>query len=101
MRLDAFGHLLAEATSQAALPPQTLQLASCIEGEDWLLQAEFAELRPSGLVGWRYADTRAGDYLQAWLQHLALCALAPEGVARRTRWLSRDGEFVFTEVADA
>ena len=61
----------------------------------------FADLRPAGLLRWRYGPSRAGDYLEAWLQHLALCAAAPEGVAPRTRWLSSDGEFAFAPCADA
>jgi exodeoxyribonuclease V gamma subunit len=60
-----------------------------------------AELRPSGLLRWRYGDSRAGDYLEAWLQHLVLCADSATPAARHTRWLSADGEFAFDACDDA
>ncbi|MGL6113289.1 MAG: exodeoxyribonuclease V subunit gamma, partial [Rubrivivax sp.] len=46
-------------------------------------------------------DSRAGDYLDAWLQHLALCADPPARAEPSTRWLSTDGEFSFTPCPDA
>ena len=39
--------------------------------------------------------------MAAWLQHLALCAARPDGVAARTRWLSSDGEFSLAACDDA
>jgi exodeoxyribonuclease V gamma subunit len=62
-----------------------------IAGEGWQLQVAWADLRADGLLRWRAGETRAADRLQAWLQHLALCAAAPPGVAPHTRWLLRDG----------
>jgi len=83
------------------LPPQTHVLNVTLDGEPWSLQWSFADLRPAGLLRWRYGPTRPGDRMAAWLQHLALCAARPEGVARRTRWLSSDGEFSLEPCDDA
>ncbi len=84
---------LRAATAEPCLPPHHASLDFDLDGEEWRLSAAFADLRAGGLVRHRYDDTRAVDYLAAWLNHLFLCASAPEGVAQETRWLSRDGEF--------
>ncbi len=99
--LQSFAQRLREATAEACLPPHALRVDFELHDEAWSLHADFAELRPSGLLGWRYGDSRAGDYLEAWLQHLALCADAPAGATPRTRWLSADGEFGFAPCPDA
>jgi len=99
--LQDFAARLREALAEATLPPQTMTLEVELQGEAWQLQASFAELRASGLLRWRLGPARASDYLDAWLQHLALCAAAPAGVALRTRWLSSDGEFGFLPCTDA
>jgi exodeoxyribonuclease V gamma subunit len=36
---------------------------------------------------------RASDYLAGWIEHLLLCATAPNGVELETRWFSRDGRY--------
>ncbi len=99
--LQDFAGPLREALAEATLPPQALPLNLDLQGEAWQLQAAFADLRASGLLRWRLGSTRAVDYLDAWLQHLALCAVAPAGVALRTHWLASDGEFSFSPCADA
>jgi exodeoxyribonuclease V gamma subunit len=99
--LQAFATQLLAATAVPTLPPQTHTLDVALHGEAWQLQWSFADLRPAGLLRWRYGPTRAGDRLAAWLQHLALCAACPDGVALRTRWLSSDGEFSLEPCNDA
>jgi exodeoxyribonuclease V gamma subunit len=99
--LQAFAGTLRDALAPAPLPPQAHTLQFQLDGEPWQLQWSFADLRPSGLLRWHYAPTRAGDRLAAWLQHLALCAAPPDGVAPRTRWLSSDGEFSLAPCSDA
>jgi exodeoxyribonuclease V gamma subunit len=94
--LQRFADRVREATSARTLPPHSAALAIAIDGETWTLQAAIADLRPTGLLRWRYGDSRAGDYLQAWLNHLLLCATVPEGAQTQTRWLSADGEFGFS-----
>jgi exodeoxyribonuclease V gamma subunit len=99
--LQDFAVRLREVLSEATLPPQTTTLAVPLQGEAWQLQTAFADLRASGLLRWRFGSARAGDYLEAWLQHLALCAAAPAGVALHTRCLHSEGEFAFSRCADA
>jgi len=99
--LQAFAATLREALAEAALPPQAHALHFMLDGEAWQLHWSFADLRLSGLLRWRYAPTHTGDRIAAWLQHLALCAARPEGVAARTRWLSSDGEFGLAPCTDA
>lgn len=92
---------LRQALAEPVLPPRALALRADLDGEALQLQADFADLRASGLLRWRDGEARATDYLDAWLAHLALCATAPAGVALRTRWLGADGEFSFAPCVDA
>ncbi|MBE7942202.1 MULTISPECIES: exodeoxyribonuclease V subunit gamma [Ramlibacter] len=89
--LRAFSDALRAATATPPLPPQSTRLAFDLEGEAWSLAVAWADLRPEGLVRWRYDDERPTDITRAWLSHLVLCAWAPPGVACVTRWLARDG----------
>jgi len=100
-RLQQFAERVRAASTEAVLPPHSQDLSMSIDGEAWVLQCSFTTLRASGQLSWRYGDSRAGDYLEAWLRHLALCAAGPAGVASRTRWLSADGEFGFAHCDDA
>lgn len=99
--LQQFAQCVREALAEPLLAPCSLQLDVELAGEPWQLQAAFADLRACGLLRWRHGRTRPADYLDAWLQHLALCAAAPPGVTLHTRWLSTDGEFGFEPCLDA
>lgn len=103
--LHQFADKIAHDCQQATLEPLRVSLSMILEGEPWHFQAELHDVRLQGLVGYRYDDTRPADYLRAWLHHLCLCAAAPPGVTRETRWHSRDGSFVLlplgTEAAQA
>ncbi|THF59379.1 exodeoxyribonuclease V subunit gamma [Pseudothauera rhizosphaerae] len=81
------------------LPAHELRLALELDGEAWEFAATFADLRTGGRVHARYDDSRAGDYLAAWLAHLALCAGPPSGAECVTRGVARDGDFVLRPVA--
>jgi exodeoxyribonuclease V gamma subunit len=65
------------------------------------VQAGFADLRPQGLVRWRYDEERARDVLEAWIAHLVLCADAPPGIRPATEWLSLGQPRRFEPKADA
>jgi exodeoxyribonuclease V gamma subunit len=82
---------LQRRTAAPCLEPITAELEVDTAGRRWRLHAGFADLRREGLVRHRYDDLRAADRLDAWLQHLMLCAAAPAGVAQRTVWCARDG----------
>lgn len=60
------------------------------------LRLFLSDVRPHGLIRYRLAPLSATDIIAAWLDHLALCTLAPAGVALRTEHLGRetDGKIV-------
>ncbi|MGL6109318.1 MAG: exodeoxyribonuclease V subunit gamma, partial [Rubrivivax sp.] len=99
--LQGFAQRVRALTAETCLPPHATLIEIEVDGEAWSLDVGFADLRPSGLLRWRYGDSRAGDYLDAWLQHLALCADPPARAEPSTRWLSADGEFSFTPSPNA
>ena len=94
-RLRAFARRQRQFLAEPAQPPHRARFECRIDGESWSLTASFADLRARGQLRARYDDTRAGDYLGAWLAHLLLCADPAPGVRCETHGLSRDGEFHF------
>lgn len=108
--LRAHAQAVAAATAAPLLPPHSVTLDIDVPvqhgGPDdgglqpWQLAVAFTDLRADGLLRHRYADPRVADHLDAWLEHLALCACAPAGVAGRTRWLGRSGTFGYRPVDD-
>lgn len=68
----------------------------------WQLDFSCSDLRPHGLVRYRYAKASCYDYLSAWIEHIALNAVKTHGAAdRRLRWFSRDGCFELRPIEDA
>jgi exodeoxyribonuclease V gamma subunit len=100
-RLDHFARTLAPLLGAPTLDPVGTTLEFTIDGEPWRLTGNFGDLRRTGLVRFRYDDTRAGDYLAGWLEHLFLRAMELPEVAPRTTWHSRDGDYVLGPVDDA
>ena len=94
-RLRAFARRQRQFLAEPAQPPHRARFECRIDGETWSLSASFADLRASGQLRARYDDTRASDYLGAWLAHLLLCSAPAPGVRCETRGLSRDGDFHF------
>ena len=92
-RLSSFAEQLRVRLTAAPLPPVQTLLNFRISDEDWQLSGAFGDLRPAGLVRYRYDDRRASDYLAAWINHLFLCAAAPDAVSASTYWHARDGSF--------
>ncbi len=88
--LTTFAARVRGETTEPCLSPHQASIEIDIDGEPWRLRAGFADLRPSALLRWRYDSLRASDALEAWLNHLTLCAALPDGMAGRTRWLSID-----------
>jgi exodeoxyribonuclease V gamma subunit len=89
--LQRFVQDLRQRTLAPCLDPITAEIEIDAAGRRWRLHAGFADLRPEGLVRHRYDDLRPADRIDAWLQHLMLCAAAPAGVMPRTVWCARDG----------
>ena len=101
--LGRFAERVREATRAPTLPPHAVERAWAIDGETWHLRAAFADLRASGAVRWAHEPLRAGDAIEAWLNHLVLSAAPAPGVAPQTRWLLQDETLAFTapEAPDA
>ncbi len=91
--LQAFANQLRPLTEEPLLDPHSIDIALTIDGQKWRVHGGFADLRASGLLRYRYDEPRATDYLNAWLQHLLLCAAPPAGVALRTTWQARGVRF--------
>lgn len=99
--LEGFAQRVRAASAAPALDPRVVEQAFELDGEVWTLRITLAGLRPDGQLRWRCADIGAGDRLEAWIHHLALCAAAPPGVGRRTQWLARHETLCFAPVDDA
>lgn len=93
--LRAHAQALAHWAQAPELPPHTATLDLQVDGQPWQLQVALAGLRPDGLLRHRYADAGAADHISTWIDHLALCACAPAGVAGRSQWLGREARFAF------
>lgn len=84
-RIEHFAQRLAPMLAAPPLPATAFELGFDLDGEDWRLSGALADLRAAGRVSWRYAPLYASDLLEAWIRHLALCAVQPAGVALRTQ----------------
>jgi len=99
--LESFSQELMPELSEPMLPPCSHSLDFTIDRESWCLNGTLGELRTSGLLGYRYSDLQARDYLSAWIKHLFLNLAAPDGVQRTTVWHARDEKFTLPPVDDA
>jgi exodeoxyribonuclease V gamma subunit len=100
-RLATFARELAPALEESPLDPLSTTLEFVIDGEAWRLTGGFGDLRRSGLIRYRYDDARANDYLNGWIAHVFLNAMAPSEVTKKTTWFSRDGCYVLSSLEDA
>jgi exodeoxyribonuclease V gamma subunit len=100
-RLDHFARALAPRLAEPTLDPVGATLEFVLDGEPWRLTGNFADLRKTGLIRYRYDDARARDYLGGWLEHLFLNAMQLPEAAPRTTWHSRDGDYVLRPLDDA
>jgi exodeoxyribonuclease V gamma subunit len=91
--LQRFALEVRAATQAPRLPPLAVDLPFVLQGENWGVATVITDRRKTGLVLHRYDDTRASDYLAAWLTHLV--AAAASETPTETRWISRDGSFRF------
>jgi len=97
--LQRYAIAVRDATQVLRQPPLAVHLPFLLEGEVWSVATTITERRETGLVLYRYDDTRANDYLTGWLTHLVASAAAT--APTETRWISRDGSFRYTPCADA
>ncbi len=104
-RLTQYAGRLARALAEPVLPPDRpprhARLERLLDGEVWTLDVDLGPLRPSGALHHLYDEVRVAERLQAWLSHLALCAVAPAGVQPVSTWHARDAVFRLRPCADA
>jgi exodeoxyribonuclease V gamma subunit len=95
---------------QPCLPQGVTRFSSCggladLAGETLTgpltVSGTLGPLTPQALVIYRYSRPGAADRLSAWLMHLVLCMMAPDGCAQRTLWLGDGHAFAYAPVADA
>ncbi|VAW85376.1 Exodeoxyribonuclease V gamma chain [hydrothermal vent metagenome] len=67
---------------------------------DFHLHGWLANVTHDGLQSYRYTKIKAKDRLALWLNHLALCAINPAGVALKSRHFAEDGTLCFAPVDD-
>ena len=96
--LQRFALAVREAMQPARRPPLAVDLPLVLNGEDWRLETLLADRHENGFVLHRYDDTRASDYLDAWLTYLVAAAASP--APTETRWFSRNGSFRFSGCGD-
>ena len=92
-RMRRFAAELAPQVAPVPLPAVHAQFAYPREDEMWQLAGALGDLRPAGLVRYRYDEVRPTDYLAGWISHLFLCAAAPTDATLQTTWHSRDGSY--------
>ncbi|HEX7043195.1 MAG TPA: hypothetical protein VF203_01140, partial [Burkholderiales bacterium] len=86
---------LQELRRGRSYPPVDLDLAL----GDMRLKGALGELWPSGRVHYQLRALRAGDLLDAWIHHLCLNVVRPEGVAPTTWAISSGARIEFLPVA--
>jgi exodeoxyribonuclease V gamma subunit len=96
--LKTFAQAVSLRLQTACLPLVQSHLLFPIEAITVGLNCTFRNLRTDGLLRYRYAPLSAGDLIAAWLDHLALCAMAPKGVSLHTEHLGRGERAVFGSV---
>ena len=100
-QIARFADGLAPVLAEPRLAPVGATLAFALDGEPWRLVGSISDLRGSGRIQYHYDDARAYAYLDGWIPHLFLNAMAPSGMVLRTTWYSRNGCYVLPPVAGA
>ncbi|WP_313952215.1 exodeoxyribonuclease V subunit gamma, partial [Accumulibacter sp.] len=95
-RMQRFAAPLGPQLAAPPLPAAHAHFDYAFASENWQLAGALSDLRPTGLLRYRYDDVRVSDYLAGWISHLFLCAMAPAGVEPQTSWHSRDGSYRLT-----
>nr|MBZ4193359.1 hypothetical protein [Candidatus Contendobacter sp.] len=68
---------------------------------EFRLTGQIGGLTPHGWLGYRLAGMKANDYLNLWLHHLTLNAVAADGAARHSHWVAEDREVELAPVEGA
>lgn len=65
------------------------------------LQGQLGDLHTTGLVDYRFGRLGAGDRLRAWVRHLVLNVLAPQGIEPISTFVAKDLTWRLAPVDDA
>lgn len=65
------------------------------------LQGRLGNLQATGLIDYRFGKLSAKDRLRAWVRHLVLNLLAPEGIEPASTFIAKDRTLRLAPVADA
>ena len=95
--VDQFAGRLEQAWPKARLDP----IAFDLESGGMMLRGALSGASPEGLFGYRFAECKPKDLLDAWVRHLVLNALRPVGVATVTRWHLQDKTLQFRPISEA
>ncbi len=92
--------IFAEQLKEQLQPPlEPLELDLTVG--NFQLHGWLKNISHDGQQSYRYTKIKANDRMALWLNHLALCALKPHGVACRSRHFAEDGGFCFAPVKNA
>jgi exodeoxyribonuclease V gamma subunit len=95
--IDRYAEALQPLLPRSVFDPVAFE----IESQHVRLRGTLAPISVEGLVGYRAAKLTPADRVRAWIRHLVLNAIAPEGVALTSRWIAQDCIATFAPVADA
>jgi exodeoxyribonuclease V gamma subunit len=82
-------------------PPPPLTVVMTVHGEPWHVTLALRGLRVDGLLRWHAGSLRAKHCVAAWLDHVALAIVKPDGVAGVTQVLARDHRWTLPPLVDA
>ena len=97
-QMEAANPFLQRLAQRAEEPREPLEV-DIVQGE-FRLQGQVRNLRPSGLLDYRFGKLRAKDRLAAWVRHLVLNILAPEGVEPASLHIAEDYTLHLAPVED-
>ena len=98
--LRSFAHRLAGPLRDLRADPHPVAVALDVDGATWRVHGTLAGLHAGGLLRYRWDERRPGDLIEAWLQHLMLCACPAPGTQCVTTWASRDGTWRLSPCAE-
>jgi exodeoxyribonuclease V gamma subunit len=96
----ALAQVVHRLRQDAPLPPLSHRVAVRVDDVTVELTADWADLRPSGVVCFSPSRRSASALIETWVLHLMLNLARPAGVEPVSRQLFRDGLWRYEPVAD-
>jgi exodeoxyribonuclease V gamma subunit len=82
-------------------PPPPLTVTVTVQGQPWHVTLALRGLRADGLLRWHAGSLRPKHCVAAWLDHVALAMIKPDGVAGVTQVLTHDRRWTLQPLANA